>query len=45
MVQDAGRKLGLAIREKLGSDLSWPKNAIHEGFAQSATITQKGYPF
>jgi len=27
------------------STLSWPKNAIHEGFAQSAPITQKGYPF
>ena len=26
-------------------DLSWPKNAIHERFAQSAPITQKGYPF
>jgi len=25
--------------------LSWPKNAIHERFAQSAPITQKGYPF
>ena len=35
----------LWLIKEAGKAVSWPKNAIHEGFVQSAPITQKGYPF